>query len=513
MKNATRIFIVLLAVLGLLTSPFGAAADANPKVVSAGKVFTVYPTGVDDTENIQQAFALAKAAGLGSTVQLAAGNFKTRLLEIWDFDGYLKGAGEGLTRIETFENQECQSLIDTNRFPALFSFIRGYPRISDLSINVPFPTPCQPYHIPVFGPDYMATFIFAITIGITPYNPETDCTALQVEPASGVVERVTIVGARDESGMPNLLSGVAPGGTWTAQSLSATDCPFIVKFSQGKYLIRQTTIRDTIWGIYPSEMANSTVTIGGSPGDGNYLDNNDNDILAQDFSNSVVDISYNHIINQGTGIVIYVGGAGQPTPYIASASAFNVHHNEINVSWDAIAILDYENIDTIYPRQGSKIKANVHHNHLIVQSEYNTGIVGEFLDDLVVHQNTIEGASIMAMLIGQFGPTRNGRIMANDLHNYTSPYDPIKILLGPGTDSYRVTVDEADSVLDLGTNNLVNEVPRRSRGPLNPTLSALIQHKMEKMTNLLARGHQNTLQLSMLPIPANYLFLPLVQNK
>ena len=76
MKNTTRILIVLLAVLGLLTSPFGAAAGANTQVTSAGNIFTVYPTGLDDTENISKPSPWPKPPGRAAPYNWQRGTSK-----------------------------------------------------------------------------------------------------------------------------------------------------------------------------------------------------------------------------------------------------------------------------------------------------------------------------------------------------------------------------------------------------------------------------------------------------
>ena len=63
-------------------------------LANGGAVFTVSPTGVDDTANLQAAFDAAKAAGPGSVVELEAGDFYlSDAVQVENFSGTLIGQG------------------------------------------------------------------------------------------------------------------------------------------------------------------------------------------------------------------------------------------------------------------------------------------------------------------------------------------------------------------------------------------------------------------------------------
>ncbi|MDZ7608607.1 MAG: hypothetical protein U5K79_24160 [Cyclobacteriaceae bacterium] len=66
-----------------------------------GPVFKVYPTGVDDTENLVQAFADAKVAGPGAIVKLAEGEFFFDNIEVTDFRGFFMGSGKNKTLVHS----------------------------------------------------------------------------------------------------------------------------------------------------------------------------------------------------------------------------------------------------------------------------------------------------------------------------------------------------------------------------------------------------------------------------
>ncbi len=344
MKHKTRIVLVVLAALALFLSSFGAAAGAKPVVASSGNVFTVYPTGVDDTDNILQAFDQAKAAGPGSTVLLAPGNFKVRLMEIWDFDGYFKGSGEDATVIDTFPDQECQSLVDAYRWPGLFMFFRGYPRVSDLKIHITPANPCLVYNLPLGGPDFNVTWIIGMEIMSSPVNPLTDCYVLQKESLRGLVERVTIEAEPwDLYEQWSLWGGLWFGGQPSTQPIGYNECPYHLKFTEGDFTIRNTTIRNSYYGLSPNDMTDSHVKISDS-----VLEGNEFGIPVNDLSGSELEILNNVFEAGNVGIIIAIGGYN-PVPYIDAPSAFNIHHNEFNTFGDSIELFDYDKIEDLLP--------------------------------------------------------------------------------------------------------------------------------------------------------------------
>lgn len=154
------------------------------------------------------------------------------------------------------------------------------------------------------------------------------------------------------------------------------------------------------------------------------------------------------------------------------------------------------------------MKVNVHHNHISITQWGGWGIWGEYLEGGVIHQNVIDGDSDWAMIFGLLGLTRGVRIMGNDLSNFTSSNDPYKIQLGPGTEQYRVTVTEPDSVLDLGTGNLVNEAPRRRNWSYTPAFLASLN---QKITAFPFNRFPKVMGMNLLT-PVNYIYMPLIQR-
>lgn len=488
------ILLVMLLIVGVVR------ANANPQPSSGGPVFLVEPSGGDDTTNLQAAFELAKVAGPGATVQLAPGEFTVQMMLIENFDGYFKGSGEAETIVGTFADQKCQPLIDEGRYPAVFMFEGGYPRISDMTIHIQ-PIPCEPFHVPAGGEGFIVTFISGIMINPGPIDLETDCFSLATDPLSAAVERVTISGRWDWGDeWYHLWVGLGVSGSIPTQDLWAIDCPYHFTFAKGEFLIRQVTVRDGFFGILVSNTAESNVTL-----DSNQTWWNDLGFLIRDSSGNNVEFAFNQAVS-GLGVDIHNGQAN-PVPYISLPSHYNIHHNDTCGGGDCIYLHDYNNVDGNYERQGPTIFANYHHNSLHML-DGSWGVWGEFLESVSVHQNVFDGETPgIPMLFGLAGETFNGNIFNNDLHNVGYSMDgPFKILLGPGTMKYKVVTDEEGSVLDIGTDNTVNERPRRGQWGYTEEFTAQYYQTMKKVNDLMLWGSA-PLDIQLLP-PVNILYLP-----
>ncbi|RPH59480.1 MAG: hypothetical protein EHM81_08130 [Chloroflexi bacterium] len=147
MNPKLRIAICILLILAFPLSSAGAAplakSGCDPDFVTRQKgVFTVKPTGADDTANIQCAFDAAVAAGKGKTVRLAAGAFYTQQIAVRDFHGHFMGAGVKKTVVMNIPNLAVtpnfwfDAPSGANLWPTLFSFVNGDFAISDLAIHI-----------------------------------------------------------------------------------------------------------------------------------------------------------------------------------------------------------------------------------------------------------------------------------------------------------------------------------------------------------------------------------------
>ncbi|MCE5347102.1 MAG: hypothetical protein LLG13_12565 [Bacteroidales bacterium] len=103
-----------------------------------GKVFKVQPAkGADITDELNQAFDDAKAAGPGSVVQLPEGEFELGFIEVHEFYGSFVGAGKGKTVITAKTGLDCKKIIGPDRYGWLISFVGGDICISDMTLKFP----------------------------------------------------------------------------------------------------------------------------------------------------------------------------------------------------------------------------------------------------------------------------------------------------------------------------------------------------------------------------------------
>ncbi len=123
----------------------GIADDLNARKVK-GPLFTVEPsgdlTGIEDTDNLLQAFTDAKAAGPGAVVQLVSGQYTIGMIEIHDFDGYFRGAGKGKTVISNAPDLPCNDYWAIDNIPFLLQFVGGNITISDMTLRINDGVPC-----------------------------------------------------------------------------------------------------------------------------------------------------------------------------------------------------------------------------------------------------------------------------------------------------------------------------------------------------------------------------------
>jgi hypothetical protein len=109
--------------------PFAVTEKAKPV---SGPVIVLPPSGGDDTEALLEAL---NSASPGSTIQLTAGEYHLRYIEVYGFSGCLRGAGRDKTVISTYGliDQAAQEAL--NYLPAWVKFIGGDVTLSDFAFD------------------------------------------------------------------------------------------------------------------------------------------------------------------------------------------------------------------------------------------------------------------------------------------------------------------------------------------------------------------------------------------
>jgi hypothetical protein len=110
--------------------------SGNASLKVAGSVISVSPNGTDDTQNLIDAFALAKSSGNKPVVKLMSGTFYIGMIEVQEFNGTLAGSGKENTIITNLPGLSPDALVAQNKLPALIAFVGGDVKVSDLSVKL-----------------------------------------------------------------------------------------------------------------------------------------------------------------------------------------------------------------------------------------------------------------------------------------------------------------------------------------------------------------------------------------
>lgn len=477
------IIFLLTLLLALLFSGSTDRKSKDPAILNSGLVevtssnsthntiITVHPNGNDDTDNLYATFNRAIAAGTGSIVQLTAGNFLiSRPIVIADFSGTFRGAGKDLTRITNLDNVPFPLATnlpsnDLFRTSTLFCFYQTSKdlrtlEISDISFEVKGKTA---------GLEYSGwkgdNFVQIIEVLGQVNNLE------ELEPPSMVNCSFKNVGFFAEMSN-NFEQNNANFAIWLFDEFYYHDNYWYQKFLSGTYSIQKCTFKNFIWAINMGAMVDSKVIIGGDKKSGNEFE----DVIGcitNDFSNSVVDFSYNKMKNiYGKGFYNMQGWEKPLLPeQIIKSSEFFIKNNDFHCikNGDGIYLEDL-----VYLRTGRVTsKVTISDNFINLDNTLHRGISGFYLKDVLVKNNTIVGNGLAGIYVGacpngdcayslepslytDLNLCSGWEIVGNNVKDVNATIAPI--YLGPGSSNCLVVGDgNLTNVLDEGTNNkLVN---------------------------------------------------------
>jgi len=131
-------------------------------------ITVVPPSGGDDTEALTEAITSAKP---GTTVKLLTGEYHVGLMEIYNFNGKLVGAGKDKTIIILQTPLPIISQVEKNQTPGWWRMIGGDFVISDMTFRIPDGFPTDDYDPVFFGRDLYSIFMVN-NYNDTYYHPE-----------------------------------------------------------------------------------------------------------------------------------------------------------------------------------------------------------------------------------------------------------------------------------------------------------------------------------------------------
>jgi hypothetical protein len=405
-------------------------------------VFTVFPTGADDTANLQAAFDAAILAGHGSTVQLVRGTYYIRNgIVAVNFEGSSVGAGKEKTFVQNLGPFATDDYFLTFS-PEGQNVMPGLITISDLTFRAIGPAetdveffkdPMNAFQILHLKGDSTGKLnAYIIRVGFegesgdlhTPWGRNIHNSSLfssgdNFEPLSGNV-------LFQDCTFKNALSGVS------------------VMLHDAHFRVEGCTFTDIL-----------------SP------------IGAWGITDSTADILRNRV---------HMGAPWNPAVYIGNFepggdSTVRISHNDISVSsvTDAIRIEDFGSLgqDGVPTIKHTVISDN----EIRVEGEYSGAIGGAYVSNVLIADNTIYGHGRLGIYTGNtaaswwdfygddFSPAAsNWVIVGNNLKHADTLYKPI--LLGPNSSHCLVKAD-ANDVDNQGTDNTIIYVypGRRFRNP------------------------------------------------
>ncbi len=443
------VLLALVIALGMLML----AAMPNPVAASVPKVFTVAPSGGDDTGNIRSAFEACVAAGPRCTVRLSAGRFYSNNIFVQNFNGYFRGAGRSATVIDTLRGLDPSlpglALTQSNPsdpstlYPYLFffGFEGGDVTISDLSFDITAAHPAETWIVEDFASNDVRNIV-RITgnadsaferVGFTGHEGIWD-------PFYGmsfnVGTAITIAGREHLN---------HPGGS-----------TLFIEPTSGAHTISGCTFDYVEWGVLTGSLTGGKLTVGGTPDETNVFDTPVAALFASDVRGSDVVFSYNDVRSEFMAGAWVLQGFSDvsfdPSLPALSARVF-IGHNHIQASGtsDGVALWDFGPL----VGAGKTMDAVVADNSIILDNSQYGGVGMLFAQDTVVLGNRISGTGLAGIYMGVSGDTVTGSLLVgNDVQRVEALVAPI--WLGPGTSGCIVIGHyTADDVLDEGTGNIL----------------------------------------------------------
>jgi hypothetical protein len=469
-----KIAVVILALALLMLILASTFVVAVPVQASSTNTFTVSPSGGDDTANIQGVFDSAVAAGPGSTVQLAAGQFYCTNIIVKDFYGTMKGAGKGLTKIDVLQGLYPTAdpikkvwTDETGELnPTLFVFIRGDITISDLTFDI---TPYAPGELYTWE-----GFYFQTLFGIVLVTGNT---------VDSRFERVGFIGHEGQEQWLgtswNVVVAIQDIGTPYHNAIIDDVMYWWGAPTSGTHIVTNCEFDHVEWGVSGWGLTDGRMIVGGGKSTGNIFNDVAGALPTTDMDNSAIEFSYNYVWG-AKYIAIYVWTDFKPKDelfpieYVSQPSRYIVSHNTIQVVYyaDGVGLLDLNFRDS-----GQKsIDAVISHNKFILDTLWGA-IWGFWTQDVVVLNNQFVGAGIAGIYPGAWGDTcNNWLILGNNVQHVDAGVAPI--WLGPGTSECTVVGGSTKTnVLDEGTNNRIVGVNNMKGNPPGPEIKNAMDPK------------------------------------
>jgi len=407
-----------------------------------GKVLRLSPNGTNDTQQLQN--ALSACAGVREPCQilLTKGVFHTDVLLVRDFNGRIRGQGQGNTIIRPLSHAPLRStarpfLRDPTRaepYPVLLHFADGGDvELTDLTLEFPEDMQVAPWGLP----DGLPNKLYA---GILVDGGRDDAARLSLA-------RLAIIAPRSPTFGSNVYNAVRFEG-----QNRATDAYDAIgratPLARGEMTAHDVSINGSYVGFAVHDVNRSQVEL---------VDNDIQDVLTSciqlaDLSQSYATVRDNRVAVASQGIGITRGSrlTGGVEQFSKKASTYLISHNTLNVeTGDGIAVIDSLRF---FGLPGGGIDTVVLRDNDVVLDPGAIEAVAVIGDDghVTVANNDLWGPSAFGGIY--VDEARGTRVRNNVFHGF-APAAP-DVTLTPGTSECWIYEPTA-TVLDDGVDNHV----------------------------------------------------------
>jgi hypothetical protein len=437
MKSLKLLFLIFIC-LGLIIgcskdeALIEESGEMSLKKAHMAPVFVVEPNGVDDTQNLKDAFADAIAAGQGSVVKLVEGEYHIDLIEVFEFHGTLKGAGKGKTVISNVPDVNVDDVLNQSLNTVLLSFVGGDVCVRDLTIH----TPAGPLSTGM-KPWLHGQLSFS---GITAqYVAENEYVKAVVDNVEFISESHVRYGLLAESGFWKPALESVP---LADIDISITNCSFSGPYWYGALLM---------------DIRKGNIVVG-SQSNGNVFDNCELGIWHNVSVKSIV--HSNTFSCQGKWFPLQIVNGRWKTQIKLEQifqSVCNVEKNIFDVSGSTGAVLINDNRRIKFPDEIPML-VQVKNNKIHTKGGMKTAMACLNVNGAVIRNNKFTGEAEFGVRVKRQAPdiySENGLMLGNNFSAAT--YSETPVLLDVGTRNWTIVGGNlGESIWDFGENNLIS---------------------------------------------------------
>ncbi|MGK7397401.1 MAG: right-handed parallel beta-helix repeat-containing protein [Candidatus Cyclobacteriaceae bacterium M3_2C_046] len=446
-----QIFYVMLQIDNILLTATLSLADIEEINTNAGYIhlnkdcdynfnlfentanFRVEPGGEDDTQAMLQAFALAKAAGPGSVVELVEGEYFIDFIEIREFKGKFIGAGKGKTIITPAEELAIEDLIDLYLNTILIRFVGGDVTMSDMTIKTN-PGSFNSGSLEVI--DGLVGFS-SIT---AQYTAEDDYIKVSVDNVEFKGHLNAYHGLKAESGYLGYKTPIPLSN----YDIEVTNC----SFEGFKW-----------YGVLIMELDEGSITVGTNERGNVFQNNNFVDLGIWHNANVKGLVQGNSFISHGGGASIQLFSAPYPSGLEQVPQTFRsivyIDNNDFDVADCNGAMIINDNRLIFYPDELSML-VHVKNNRIKAHNPNKYGIVSMNTSGMVIKNNKLSGSGADGIYIMRQKDvsTENGLITENTFSQ--TSYTGATVHLDYGSRNWTVLgKNQGETVIDKGENNTI----------------------------------------------------------